>query len=97
MKILGEDGVAGIPGCWKDRLLHEEVLRRGSDGYLRNKSDAPWPGVPSAEICLNKAEAAMEISKTGDAATALNMVRESGHPDAFCREVSWIVSVMSAA
>ena len=29
-----------------------------------------------AEMYLNKAEAAMELGKTGDAATALNMVRE---------------------
>ena len=32
--------------------------------------------IRSAELYLNKAEAAMELGKTGDAATALNMVRE---------------------
>lgn len=35
MKILGKDGVWDTGDVGKTRLLYEEVLRRGSDGYLR--------------------------------------------------------------
>ncbi|OUP18610.1 RagB/SusD family nutrient uptake outer membrane protein [Parabacteroides distasonis] len=76
MKILGKDGVWDTGDVGKTGFYTKKFSDEGVTDISGNKSDAPWPVFRLAEMYLNKAEAAMELGKTGDAATALNMVRE---------------------
>ena len=76
MKIVGKDGVWDTGDVGKTGFYTKKFSDEGVMDISGNKSDAPWPVFRLAEMYLNKAEAAMELGKTGDAATALNMVRE---------------------
>lgn len=76
MKILGKDGVWDTGDVGKTGFYVKKFSDEGVTNIAYEKSDAPWPVFRLAEMYLNKAEAAMELNKKGEATSALNAVRE---------------------
>lgn len=76
MKILGKDGVWDTGDVGKTGFYTKKFSDEGVTDIAYEKSETPCPVFRLAEMYLNKAEAAMELGNTGDAVTALNMVRE---------------------
>ena len=75
MKILGKDGVWDTGDVGKTGFYTKKFSDESITNIVGNYSEAPWPIFRLAEMYLNKAEAAMELGKSGEAEAALNEVR----------------------
>ena len=75
VKILGKDGVWDTGDVGKTGFYTKKFSDESITNIVGNYSEAPWPIFRLAEMYLNKAEAAMELGKSGEAEAALNEVR----------------------
>jgi non-canonical (house-cleaning) NTP pyrophosphatase len=76
MVVLGKDGVWDTDDVGKTGFYTKKFADESLTDIRGDMSDVAWPIFRLAEIYLNKAEAAMELGRTGDAVSAINEVRD---------------------
>jgi hypothetical protein len=72
----GKDGGADAGDASKTGFYQKKFFDETLTNMDMGKSETPWPVFRLAEIYLNMAEAAVELGKTAEALSAVNIIRE---------------------